>query len=381
MCQETLLNVLRATETLRNRFAVAYSTVISLAAYLLAIRLPEQPTWLQALTVIADKKDRYATALTALRELSTPESAVKDPLLPNPAVKIDYDLVRAGGMSIEARDLGFRYPGQPTAALKGVTLRIEAGETVAIVGFNGGGKTTLLKVLMGLWGKPDEGELLINGHPVEHYSPSTLHRRTACLFQDFRKYNGSLRENLQLRMTTNADEEPRLQSALKQGGAEAILEKVGYEGHLSLATTKPRNSSESDESDSEDSNSDGSDDSSVSSESDTEDCASEHSSVSSEEDNPGSSAIKSGKRLIRRLGVVAALCDDPEFDGTNPYKDVKYHGLSGGQWQRVALSRAFYHSERADLVAFEHVNVSVRGPGAPLTVAASPLPPLTRKPK
>lgn len=349
MCQETLENVIYSTENLQGRLEVANETVSKLAAYLLAVRLHEEPTWIQALTGVNDKKDRYAAALTALRAAPASGKSPSDPSsLSVAAPRIDYDLVRTEGMSIEARDLGFRYPGQAKATLKGVNLRIEAGETLAIVGFNGGGKTTLLKVLMGLWGRPDEGKLLINGYPIEQYNPRTLHHRTACLFQDFRKYSASLRENIQLRVARNAAEEPRLQTALRQGGAEAIVEKVGYEGYLHTRISMHNVSTDTDPSDSEDSSWDGSDDSSD-----------DASHASSEDDVPGSSLIETGRRLIRRLGVATAICDGYEFDGTDPEEDIKYHGLSGGQWQRVALSRAFYHSDRADLVAFEHVNFSL----------------------
>lgn len=97
------------------------------------------------------------------------------------------------------RNLTFTYPGQAEPALKNINLTIEPGETVAIVGFNGGGKTTLVKVrngpysrlkpklnrrqvLMGLYAH-SSGTLLINDKPAESYVRASLHEYTTVCFQ------------------------------------------------------------------------------------------------------------------------------------------------------------------------------------------------------
>ncbi|KAG8898469.1 hypothetical protein FRB99_007421 [Tulasnella sp. 403] len=106
------------------------------------------------------------------------------------------------GMKIEARNLWFTYPGEDTPVIKGLNLKIEPGEVVAIVGRNGGGKSTLMQVLLRLFDHdrqaPDQrpSQLLINDLPAEYYSPADLHANSTAVFQSFTKLtNASVREN------------------------------------------------------------------------------------------------------------------------------------------------------------------------------------------
>ncbi|MEJ3742726.1 ABC transporter ATP-binding protein [Actinomycetes bacterium KLBMP 9797] len=81
-------------------------------------------------------------------------------------------------------DVRFRYPGAGTDALRGVSLRIAAGESVALVGANGAGKTTLLKLLGG-FGRPDAGRILIDGEDLSGLDLVAWRRSLAMVFQDF----------------------------------------------------------------------------------------------------------------------------------------------------------------------------------------------------
>ena len=76
------------------------------------------------------------------------------------------------------------------------------------------------------------GTLLINGRPVEHYDAASLHRRTSCLFQDFGRYNFTLRENVGIGNLEHVSHDEELQTALELGGADSVRQKVGWNGRL-----------------------------------------------------------------------------------------------------------------------------------------------------
>ena len=144
----------------------------------------------------------------------------------------DYEATRSSGgngMTIEARDLAFSYPGTDKLVLKDINLTVTAGETLAVVGYNGSGKTTLVKALMGLY--DHTGTLLINGHPAKMLDTATVHRRTSCLFQDFNQYSFTVRENVGVGNTEYMTDDERIGLALERGGAEK-LKIEGLEARL-----------------------------------------------------------------------------------------------------------------------------------------------------
>lgn len=96
---------------------------------------------------------------------------------------------------IEFRDVGFRYPDEQVHALSNISLRICAGEQVAIIGRLGSGKTTLQKLLVGLY-QPNTGSILIDGIDIQQLDPSDLRDRLAYVAQDSALFYGSLRDNL-----------------------------------------------------------------------------------------------------------------------------------------------------------------------------------------
>ncbi|MEQ1805893.1 MAG: ABC transporter transmembrane domain-containing protein, partial [Burkholderiaceae bacterium] len=84
--------------------------------------------------------------------------------------------------SIELSEVSFKYPGQQMPILDKVTLRIEPGERVAIIGRVGSGKSTLTKLLLGMY-PPDEGKLLVGGHDIRQIDPSDLRRNIGSVLQ------------------------------------------------------------------------------------------------------------------------------------------------------------------------------------------------------
>ncbi len=96
---------------------------------------------------------------------------------------------------IEFHDVEFCYPGQQVAALKGLNFRIKAGEKVVIIGRVGSGKTTLQKLLLGLY-QPTAGAVSIDGIDLRQLDPADLRRNVGYVSQDVVLFYGSLRENI-----------------------------------------------------------------------------------------------------------------------------------------------------------------------------------------
>ncbi|MBE6929125.1 MAG: ABC transporter ATP-binding protein [Ruminococcaceae bacterium] len=96
---------------------------------------------------------------------------------------------------IEFRNVSFRYPGSDTYALRHVNLTFKVGEKLAVVGMNGSGKTTFIKLLCRLY-DPTEGEILLNGVDIRKYDYSEYLALFSVVFQDFRLFSFSLGQNI-----------------------------------------------------------------------------------------------------------------------------------------------------------------------------------------
>ncbi|MEF8752945.1 MAG: type I secretion system permease/ATPase [Accumulibacter sp.] len=96
---------------------------------------------------------------------------------------------------IEFRDVSFSYPEQGEAALRNVSLRIVPGERVVIIGRTGSGKSTLQKLMLGLY-QPGSGVVRIDGIDLRQLDPADLRRNIGCVGQDATLFYGTLRENI-----------------------------------------------------------------------------------------------------------------------------------------------------------------------------------------
>lgn len=97
--------------------------------------------------------------------------------------------------TVEFRGVSFRYPDSPDYALKNVSLKIESGEKIAIVGMNGSGKTTFVKLLCRLY-DPQEGEIFLDGINIREYDYKGYLKLFSVVFQDFRLFAFPLAENV-----------------------------------------------------------------------------------------------------------------------------------------------------------------------------------------
>jgi ATP-binding cassette subfamily C protein LapB len=96
---------------------------------------------------------------------------------------------------IELRNVSFAYPGRDDKVLDNLTIRIKAGERVALIGRVGSGKSTIQKLIMGLY-QPTEGAVLIDGTDLRQLDPADVRRNQASVSQDVTLFYGSLRDNI-----------------------------------------------------------------------------------------------------------------------------------------------------------------------------------------
>jgi ATP-binding cassette subfamily B protein len=126
---------------------------------------------------------------------------------------------------VRFEDVGFRYPGAADWALRGVTLDIPPGRSLALVGENGAGKTTFIKLLTRLY-RPTEGRILLDGRDLATWDEEALRRRLGVIFQDFNQYQLVLRENVAFGSVEHKEDEVRIARAVDQGGAREVVTRL-----------------------------------------------------------------------------------------------------------------------------------------------------------
>ncbi len=107
----------------------------------------------------------------------------------------DKVLDLSGGFEIEFKNVSFKYPGAESYALQNVSLKIKNGSHLAVVGRNGSGKTTFIKLMCRLYDVTD-GEILINGVNIKDYTKDSIVKLYSVVFQDFKIFSVSLKDNV-----------------------------------------------------------------------------------------------------------------------------------------------------------------------------------------
>jgi ATP-binding cassette subfamily B protein len=128
---------------------------------------------------------------------------------------------------IRFEGVGFKYPGGGAGegekwALRNVDVFVPKGQSLALVGENGAGKTTFIKMLAGLY-EPTEGRVLLDGRDVRTWDEQELRARIGVIFQDFNEYQLALRENVAFGSVDHLDDELRVGRAVDQGGAKELV--------------------------------------------------------------------------------------------------------------------------------------------------------------
>lgn len=137
--------------------------------------------------------------------------------------------------TIEFVNVSFTYPNRSMPAVKNVSFKIKKGEILAIVGENGSGKTTIIKLLNGLYDEY-EGNILINGIEIRKINKKSLRNCLATLFQDYNKYQFTIKENIGFGSINNLDNIEKIKYSSKKGGADQFInclpnkysQQVGY---------------------------------------------------------------------------------------------------------------------------------------------------------
>jgi ATP-binding cassette subfamily B protein len=142
---------------------------------------------------------------------------------------------------VELKDVSFRYPGAGLNAVEGVTLSIAPGESVAIVGENGAGKSSLVRLISGLY-HPDTGSIHVGGIDLRQAAAEKRFDRLSAVFQHYQRYRLSLLDNVRIAEpgtgteTTPAERE-RATAALGQAG---FYERLGSTSDIDLDTMLSR---------------------------------------------------------------------------------------------------------------------------------------------
>ena len=178
--------------------------------------------------ILSGLSDLYENSLylTNLFDFLDYTPAIARPANPRP-------LARPLQGGIEFRHVSFTYPGKDTPALRDVSFTIAPAESVALVGLNGAGKTTIVKLLTRLY-DPDSGQILLDGHDLRDYDPADLQAVVGVIFQDYATYFFSARENIGLGRLADVDNLALVEASAAKSGADAVVARLpkGYDTTL-----------------------------------------------------------------------------------------------------------------------------------------------------
>src|SRR5215475_11194284 len=169
------------------------------------------------LSSIADQA-LFLTDLLAFFEMQ-PTIRSKDHALPAP---------RPITHGFEFRNVFFRYPGSPRRVLNGLNFHLHPGERVALIGENGEGKTTLVKLLTRLY-DPTEGQILLDGIDLREYDLDDLYREISVIFQDFMRYEMTARDNIAVGRIGQLNDIESLKVAADKSLANAVIERLPHD--------------------------------------------------------------------------------------------------------------------------------------------------------
>ena len=150
--------------------------------------------------------------------------------MPGRNARCPVHVPRARGV-VELDDVNFTYPGALAPALRGVSLRAEPGQTIALVGPSGSGKTTLAKLLLRFY-DPEHGMVRLDGHDLRDVELASLRRNVAILLQETLVLHGTVRDNIAFARPDASDAEIR--GAAEAAGAARFIDALpqGYDTDL-----------------------------------------------------------------------------------------------------------------------------------------------------
>lgn len=139
------------------------------------------------------------------------------------------DLPQKIEKGFEFKNVGFKYPKSENWVVRNINFELKAGEKLAFVGENGAGKTTLIKLLLQFY-EPTEGEILLDGIPIKKYDQAAYRQYFGVIFQDFVKFELTLRENIAMGEIQEIENQERIDSAAEKSLAREVVSDLplGY---------------------------------------------------------------------------------------------------------------------------------------------------------
>jgi ATP-binding cassette subfamily B protein len=148
--------------------------------------------------------------------------AIRPGIVSKPAAAPFPQPLRSG---ITFENVGFRYPDSDRWAVRHLNLTIRAGEVVALVGENGAGKTTIVKLLARLY-DPTEGRILVDCRDLRDIDLFNLRSNIGVIFQDFVRFHFTAAENIAAGRIEAAEERPRIRSAAERSLADSVIARL-----------------------------------------------------------------------------------------------------------------------------------------------------------
>jgi ABC-type bacteriocin/lantibiotic exporter with double-glycine peptidase domain len=216
--QQALLYAWIGAQVILKRISIGDFQMLIGAAFNFAVNLSNTMANVVSLTSKTDFMAEY------LKFMDYPDAAAGGTLrldFPRPAPRVEF------------RGVSFKYPGSEQFALRDVSLEIPAAQRLSIVGKNGAGKTTFIKLLCGLY-RPTVGEILVDGVNVAEYGRQDYFRLFSVVFQDFKLFSFSVAENMSAGLTHESlspESRARLDRAVAKAGFSERLKTLdrGYD--------------------------------------------------------------------------------------------------------------------------------------------------------
>ncbi len=127
----------------------------------------------------------------------------------------------------EFQNVSFKYPGTSRLILDGLNFRLEPGERIALIGQNGQGKTTIVKLMTRLY-DPTGGRILLDGVDLRDYNIEDLCREIGVIFQDFMRYEMTARENIAVGRIEFERDDRRIHAAAEKSLADGVIHRLAY---------------------------------------------------------------------------------------------------------------------------------------------------------
>jgi ATP-binding cassette subfamily B protein len=210
--------------------------IVVFAAFGRQVTLGDITLYVSAVSSVQAALSQFIFAIAGLSESVLFHSYFQDLLALPPALPISLVTKSVPKLSsgLELRHVSFRYSDRQPWILRDVNLKIPVGSCLALVGLNGAGKTTLVKLLTRLY-DPSDGQILWDGIDIREFDPAEFRQRIGTIFQDFMRYDLTVRENIGLGNLAKIDDRKWIQQAARQANIHDEIMRLtqDYETELS----------------------------------------------------------------------------------------------------------------------------------------------------